>query len=159
MNNSGKTLENVTFTEMTLDDIDEVYKIERASFPNPWSREAFYNELINNQFATYLLQKVNGQIVGYCGLWVIMDEAQITNIAVLPSYRNRKLGAALLEEAIFTAKSLGAKTMTLEVRVSNIAAQKLYKKFGFLYGGVRKQYYTDNGENAYVMWVNFDEET
>jgi [ribosomal protein S18]-alanine N-acetyltransferase len=144
----------ITFRQMTLDDIDDVLKIEHASFTIPWSRESFYNELVHNNYSNYIIMEWNGQVIGYCGMWLVIDEAHITNVAVLPEFRGKKLGEALMRKAMETAKELGAKTMTLEVRVSNHVAQSLYRKLGFLNGGIRKQYYTDNQEDALVMWVN-----
>lgn len=141
---------------MTVEDIEAVMEIEKATFPTPWSRSAFYNEVVVNQFATYLLLEVGEEIAGYCGVWVIIDEAHITNIALHPDYRGMKLGEALMSKAIRFAKSRGALTMTLEVRVSNTVAQNLYKKLGFVEGGIRKGYYSDNQEDALVMWVNLN---
>ncbi|WP_257351393.1 ribosomal protein S18-alanine N-acetyltransferase [Pseudalkalibacillus decolorationis] len=147
-------VENISFRVMTLEDLEAILKIEHSSFPNPWSRTAFYNEVVNNHFATYLLLEIEGVVIGYCGIWVIIDEAHITNIAILPEYRGNNYGGALFRKAIDEARRLGAKTMTLEVRLSNHVAQNLYRKFGFENGGIRKNYYTDNGEDALVMWVN-----
>lgn len=144
----------IKFRPMTLDDIDGVLAIEKASFTLPWSREAFYNELVHNRYAKYVVMEHDGRIIGYCGMWVVIDEAHITNVAVLPEYRGKKLGEALMRTMMDTAKQLGAMTMTLEVRVSNYIAQSLYRKLGFLNGGIRKGYYTDNQEDALVMWVN-----
>lgn len=141
---------------MTVEDIEAVMEIEKATFPTPWSRSAFYNEVVVNQFATYLLLEVGEEIAGYCGVWVIIDEAHITNIALHPDYRGMKLGEALMSKAIQFAKSRGALKMTLEVRVSNTVAQNLYKKLGFVEGGIRKSYYSDNQEDALVMWVNLN---
>jgi len=141
---------------MTIEDIEAVMRIEHATFPTPWSRSAFYNEIVINHFATYLLLEVGEEVAGYCGVWVIIDEAHITNIALHPEYRGLKLGEALLNKAIHFAKSRGALKITLEVRVSNIVAQNLYRKFGFEEGGIRKNYYTDNQEDALVMWVNLN---
>ncbi|WP_027410629.1 ribosomal protein S18-alanine N-acetyltransferase [Anoxybacteroides tepidamans] len=145
---------DINFRSMILDDIDGVLEIEKASFTLPWSREAFYNELVHNQYAKYIVMEHDGRIIGYCGMWVVIDEAHITNVAVLPEYRGKKLGEALMRTMMETAKQLGAVTMTLEVRVSNHVAQSLYRKLGFLNGGIRKQYYPDNQEDALVMWVN-----
>ncbi len=144
----------MTFRLMTEDDIDEVLVLERRSFTLPWSREAFYNELNHNQYALYIVLEDEGKIVGYCGAWLVIDEAHITNIAILPEYRGRRLGEGLLRKMMDIAIERGAKVMTLEVRVSNIIAQSLYEKLGFQKGGIRKRYYTDNGEDALVMWVN-----
>ncbi|ANB57003.1 ribosomal-protein-alanine acetyltransferase [Anoxybacillus sp. B7M1] len=143
----------INFRTMTLNDIDDVLAIEKASFTLPWSREAFYNELVHNQYAKYVVMEHNGHMIGYCGMWVVIDEAHITNVAVLPEYRGKKLGEALMRMMMETARQLGAITMTLEVRVSNHVAQSLYRKLGFLNGGIRKKYYPDNQEDALVMWV------
>lgn len=145
--------ENVRFRYMTLDDIPAVLEVEHASFTMPWSEAAFYNELTNNRFAAYILAEVNGRVIGYCGVWVIIDEAHITNIALLPEYRGKKIGEALLRTGINYARMRGARKMTLEVRVSNEPAQSLYRKLGFKPGGIRKNYYTDDYEDALVMWV------
>ncbi|WP_210367905.1 ribosomal protein S18-alanine N-acetyltransferase [Bacillus sp. REN3] len=144
----------ITFRKMTVDDLDDVLEIEVNSFATPWSRDAFFNELTKNQFAEYLVAEVDQKVVGYCGVWIIIDEAHITNIALLPDYRGLKLGEALFAKVIELAKEMGAISMTLEVRVSNERAKALYRKFGFVEGAVRKQYYTDNMEDALVMWVN-----
>jgi [ribosomal protein S18]-alanine N-acetyltransferase len=145
--------EAYTFRLANASDIDDILGIEQASFAVPWSREAFYREIVENQFAYYLVIEDSFQPIGYCGIWLVMDEAHVTNIAILPSYRGRKLGELLMKEAIKLAKRHGAATMTLEARVSNHVAQNLYKKLGFQAGGIRKNYYSDNGEDALVMWV------
>ncbi|MDQ0247873.1 ribosomal-protein-alanine N-acetyltransferase [Bacillus fengqiuensis] len=143
----------VTFRFMEMKDIDRILLIERLSFTIPWSREAFYNELTHNQYAHYLVMEEEENIIGYCGLWIVLDEAHVTNIALLPDYRGKGLGTGLLRKAMIEAKELGALTMTLEVRVSNYVAQSLYRKLGFENGGIRKNYYSDNQEDALVMWV------
>jgi [ribosomal protein S18]-alanine N-acetyltransferase len=144
----------ITFRNMTVDDLDDVMEVEVNSFTVPWSREAFFNELTKNQFAQYLVVEVDQKVVGYCGVWIIVDEAHITNIALLPEYRGMRLGEALMAKVLEIAREMGALRMTLEVRVSNNRAQNLYRKFGFEEGAIRKQYYTDNMEDALVMWVN-----
>lgn len=146
--------ENIRFRQMTEDDIDQIVKIEQACFPNPWKRESFENELRLNKFALYIVIEDDKEVFGYCGVWVIIDEAHITNIALLPHYRGKKYGEALLRKVMELAKFNGAKTMTLEVRVSNHIAQSLYRKLGFQEGAIRKNYYEDNQEDAIVMWVN-----
>ena len=135
-------------------DIDQILKVEHESFTTPWSRESFENELTKNQFAVYIVFEEEKEVFGYCGMWLIADEAHITNIALLPQYRGKKLGEALLRKVIEVAKEKGAKSMTLEVRVTNYIAQSLYRKLGFQDGAIRKGYYTDNHEDALVMWVN-----
>lgn len=149
--------ELVTFRKMTIHDVNEVYEIEKQSFTLAWTKEAFEQEMLKNEFAYYVLAETQEGVVGYCGMWLVMDEAHITNIAISAKERGKKFGEALMKEAIETAKAQGAKLMTLEARVSNIAALNLYRKLGFQNGGIRKGYYTDNQEDAIVMWVNFDE--
>ncbi|MBD7939477.1 ribosomal protein S18-alanine N-acetyltransferase [Cytobacillus sp. Sa5YUA1] len=144
----------LTFRLMTEDDIDEVIKIEEASFSSPWSREAFYNEMTMNQFSVYVVLEDGEELIGYGGAWVVTDEAHVTNVAILPRHRGKKLGEALMVQLMTVAKEMGALKMTLEVRVSNMVARRLYSKLGFQEGGIRKNYYSDNHEDALVMWVN-----
>jgi ribosomal-protein-alanine N-acetyltransferase len=145
--------ENIHFRYMTLEDIQDVMHVEHTVFTSPWIEAAFYHELLHNRFATYFVVEVDGRIIGYCGVWVVFDDSNITNIALLPGHRGKKIGESLLRTAIQYATLRGAKKMSLEVRVSNTAAQNLYRKFGFQEGGIRKNYYTDNLEDALVMWV------
>src|SRR5688500_3168682 len=109
----------ISFRLMTVADIDQIMVIEHAAFTVPWSREAFYNEMVNNAYASYVVMQEHDQIIGYCGLWVVLEDAHITNIAVLPEYRGRKLGEALMNQSVELAKALGAERLSLEVRVSN----------------------------------------
>jgi ribosomal-protein-alanine N-acetyltransferase len=145
---------SLTFRFMDINDVDDILKIEHESFTLPWSKEAFLNELTTNQYALYIGLEEDGKVIGYCGIWIVVDEAQITNVAILPEFRGRKLGEALMRQALEVASERGAKTMSLEVRVSNSIAQSLYRKLGFQNGGIRKNYYSDNQEDALVMWVN-----
>ncbi|MFP3324163.1 ribosomal protein S18-alanine N-acetyltransferase [Planococcus sp. SIMBA_160] len=145
------------FRKMTIRDVDVVYEIEKNSFTLAWTKEAFEQEMLKNEFAYYVLAETEEGVIGYCGMWLVMDEAHITNIAISPQQHGNKFGEALMKEAMDQAKARGAKLMTLEARVSNIAALNLYKKLGFQNGGIRKGYYTDNQEDAIVMWVNFNE--
>ncbi|MBT2658483.1 ribosomal protein S18-alanine N-acetyltransferase [Bacillus sp. ISL-18] len=147
-------VDSYVFRFMREEDIDQVLEVEHASFTTPWSREAFFNEIHNNKFAVYIVLEENEKIVGYCGTWVVIDEAHVTNIAIRPEYRGKKLGEALLSKLISTTREMGARSMTLEVRVTNHVAQSLYRKFGFQNGGIRKNYYSDNQEDALIMWVN-----
>ncbi|MBS4179608.1 ribosomal protein S18-alanine N-acetyltransferase [Lederbergia citrea] len=152
INYSPKTWD-ITFRFATEDDIERLVDIEQKSFTVPWPAEAFYNDITNNRFAVYVMLECDGEVAGYCGVWLVMDEAHITNIAILPEYRGRKLGESLLRKMMSLAKEGGANTMTLEVRVSNTPARSLYQKLGFREGGIRKNYYSDNQEDAIVMWV------
>ncbi len=139
--------------KMTAADIDQVLAIEQLSFTVPWSRESFVFEMTQNDSAIYFVGEVADEIVCYCGAWFVLDQATITNVAVLPSYRGQKLGDAIFHHMVAYAKEAGIHQLSLEVRVSNIAAQSLYKNYGFAIGGTRRGYYSDNLEDAYVMWV------
>ncbi|WP_125154051.1 ribosomal protein S18-alanine N-acetyltransferase [Clostridium rectalis] len=132
--------------------INDIFKISCLSFPTSWSKESINNEIIHNPKAKYLVAFKNNLVIGYIGTWIILDEAHITNIAVHPEYRNLKVGSALLDSLINLCKNNDVKHMTLEVRSSNIYAQKLYKKFNFIEEGIRKNYYSDNYEDALIMW-------
>ena len=145
----------VHYRKMTPDDVEAVYAIELATFPSPWTLDSFHYEMKENQFAHYTVA-VNdaGKIMGFCGMWIVIDSAQITNVAVLPEARGLGIGEALMRESMKVAKEGGADIMSLEVRVTNTVAQNLYRKLEFQDGGIRKGYYTDNGEDALVMWVN-----
>lgn len=142
------------FRSMTVQDIPHVVEIEQESFTTPWSSQAFMNELTNNHFAQYIILEHDGEVAGYGGMWIIMDEAHVTNIAIKSKYRGRKWGERLLIELQNSAAFLGAVKMTLEVRKSNQIAQRLYEKHGFRSVGIRPKYYTDNNEDALIMWVN-----
>ncbi|MFS8188123.1 ribosomal protein S18-alanine N-acetyltransferase [Rossellomorea marisflavi] len=139
---------------MTVDDVDAVMEIEEQSFTVPWSREAFISEMEENHLSMYIVIEDEGQIAGYCGVWIVVDEAHITNVAVLPSHRGKGYGELLMRKIMEMAIESGARVMTLEARVSNVPAQSLYRKLGFQDGGIRKRYYSDNQEDALVMWVN-----
>jgi ribosomal-protein-alanine N-acetyltransferase len=138
---------------MKTDDIEDVLEVEEASFATPWPEETFLNEVTENPYAHYFVIEKNGKVFGYCGLWLIIDEAHVTNIAIHPEYRGQKYGEQLFRHTCEEAITQGAVQLSLEVRVSNTAAQHMYRKFGLVPGGIRKRYYTDNGEDALVMWV------
>ncbi|MDN5344785.1 MAG: [ribosomal protein S18]-alanine N-acetyltransferase [Clostridia bacterium] len=140
---------------MSGENLDGVLAIERVSFPTPWTRHSFLNEIYNNNFAYYYVALAGRQVVGYTGMWIILDEAHITNVAVHPDYRGRRVGEILLNVLVQEAMYLGADRMTLEVRVSNLPAQRLYERLGFYRAGVRRGYYNDNREDAIIMWKHF----
>ena len=145
--------ERMAIARMTSADISEVLAIERASFTTTWPADAFYNELHTNKLAHYYVGRVGGKIVGYGGIWVIFEDSHVTTIAVGPEYRSRRYGEALLLHLLDDAIERGAAWMTLEVRESNTGAQQLYRKYGFTTVTTRKGYYSDNNENALVMWA------
>ena len=139
-----------TIRRMTLADVDAVHAIEAATFPKPWSREDFVKEMTQNACARYLVAEEAGEIIGFAGAWIVLDEAHITNIAVTQSRRGRGIGRALTQALLQYAANLGVVYATLEVRRSNEIAQKLYYSLGFEYVGLRKRYYENNGEDAFI---------
>lgn len=149
---SQEGLSDLTVRLMTLEDLDAVLAIEVVSFSSPWSRNSFVSELTLNPRATYIVAEMDGEIVGYAGMWVIFDEAHVTTIAVKPEARRKGIGETLMRSLAMVASLAGAARATLEVRVSNIRAQSLYEKLGFKKAGLRKRYYQDNGEDAIIMW-------
>jgi ribosomal-protein-alanine N-acetyltransferase len=141
----------VSIEPMKFCHVESVWAIEKEVYTSPWSRHAFINEILDNGFAFYYVALSADEVVGYAGIWVILDEAHITTLAVSPSWQGQGLGRQLLEHLITEAALKGAKRMTLEVRVSNTRAQSLYRKYGFVECGVRPNYYPD--EDALVMWL------
>jgi ribosomal-protein-alanine N-acetyltransferase len=133
------------------EDLDEIMEIEELSFATPWSRYAFLHE-IDFPNSVFNVIRIDGKLVGYGGLWHIVDEAHISNIAIHPNYRRKGLGRRLLTHLLKQAVERGATKATLEVRPSNMAAQRLYGSFGFEVIAVRKNYYADEGEDALIMW-------
>lgn len=138
--------------KMTVEDIDRVFEIESQSFKTPWSKESFYTEVKENTLATYLVLTLDETVIGFGGMWLIMDEIHITNVAVAPEHRGQGYSKTLITDMIRYAKEKGFQHMTLEVRVSNAVAIALYEKFGFEGAGIRPKYYVDTGEDALVMW-------
>lgn len=149
-------IDTITYRKMTVDDIDGVLKIEEEAFSLPWTKDAFMQEMTTNLHAYYVVAENDAhQIVGFCGMWLVMDESHITNVAVTEHVKGQGIGEGLMREAIRVAKEHGVVLMTLEVRVSNTIAQNLYRKLDFQNGGIRKGYYSDNLEDALVMWVEY----
>ncbi|GIV04985.1 MAG: ribosomal-protein-alanine acetyltransferase [Fimbriimonadales bacterium] len=148
VSSSGETL---TIERMTEAHLPEVMRIEREVFMPGWSEEAFRNDL-RNPAALYLILRLNSTIVAYAGMWIVIDEAHITNVAVKPEYRGRKFAQRLIHRLLSIARERGCVKAFLEVRVSNTPAQKLYEKFGFRPVAVRAKYY-DNFEDALIMWL------
>lgn len=136
---------------MTLEDLDEVLEVEHSAFTTPWSRRAFVGELTQNNYAVYLVVKRGRRTIAYGGMWAVLGEAHITNVAVRPEERGHKVGDLLLRSLLLEAEARDCFKVTLEVRRSNLVAQNLYRKYAFLERGVRRGYYTDDGEDAFVM--------
>lgn len=139
---------------MKLKDIEEVHSIEESTFPDPWSQDAFTKELMSNTHSIYMVIEEDGTIIAYAGLWNIVGEGHITNIAVKKERRGAGFGRKITEALIYEGKKQGITSFTLEVRVSNNNAIKLYEKLGFEIAGVRKNFYDKPKEDAYIMWKN-----
>ena len=142
---------SVVVGPMLPDDVDAVQAIERASFSTPWPAHAYQAELATNRLAHYLVVRAGGEVVGYAGLWLMVDEAHITTFAIHPDWRRRRLGARLLVALLDVALERQANEATLEVRPSNLAARRLYEQFGFRPVGIRARYYSDDHEDALIM--------
>ena len=136
---------------MTLDDLAAVARIERASFSVPWPDDAYRSELRTNRLASYLVVRISDEIVAYGGIWLMVDEAHITTFAVHPAWRRQGIGERLLLALLDVAIDRRAREATLEVRLSNLAARRLYEKYGFRPAGLRPRYYSDDGEDALIM--------
>lgn len=138
----------------TVEDVFQIEEIEKICFVTPWSYESLKKDIEENKLALYLVAELDNKIVGYVGIWNIVDEGHITNVAVLPDSRRLHVGTQLIENLIMITEEMGISSHTLEVRPSNEAAKNLYKKFNFEEAGVRPGYYEDNGEDAVLMWRN-----
>ncbi len=155
---------------MTLADLDQVMEIERAAFPAPWSARAYRFEITENEHSTMVVVRPTprfdgrladwlrsvkrlrpGPVLGYGGFWLLVDDAHIATIATHPQWRHRGLGELLLLSLLERGVKLGARRATLEVRVSNRVAQSLYLKYGFEIISRRRRYYSDSGEDAFIM--------
>lgn len=163
-----------TIADMKQSHLDAVYEIETHSFPIPWSKSALRKDLTENQHAAYKVAiSKSGDVAGYAGLWHVVNEGQITNIAVAAPFRRMGVASLLLEALTELALEKNMMGLTLEVRISNTAAQKLYAKHGFAPEGIRKRYYAGTGlsgtgpsgggggdtrEDAVIMWKYFSED-
>ena len=137
---------------MQTDDIAVVQAIERDIFPSPWPKNAYAMELAQNRQAYYVVLRDSGEIIGYGGLWRMAHEAHVTTIGVRADRQHQGFGTVLFAALVQRSYELGARWITLEVRASNDHAINLYERFGFTAIGRRRGYYTDNGEDAVIMW-------
>ena len=142
----------IEIIKMDMCHIDHIMEVENSSFSIPWSKQAFIDEM-NNNLSYYVVAEVGGKPIGYGGLWIILDEGHITNIAVHPDHRKNGVANAILQNIMDFAKKNRLVFLTLEVRESNVAAISLYDKFGFRRVGIRKGYYYDNNEDAVLMTI------
>ncbi len=134
----------------TIHDMTSILQIEQAVFPSPWTDKHFLYELKENPYAYVMVAEMNNIVIGFIDFWITFQQAQINNLAVHPQLQRKKIGSTLLQDALQRIKIAGCKTVTLEVRVSNRAAQTLYLRDGFKIILTKKGYY-DNGEDAFLM--------
>lgn len=143
----------IDYKLMNTSHVNGVYSLSKECFSVPWSLDSINNEL-NNKVAKYIVAEdlSTKEVVGFVGVWIIVGEGDITNIAVNPNFRKLGIATNLLKMLIAVCAENDCKNITLEVRSSNIPAQNLYTKLGFVNEGIRKKYYADNGEDAIIMW-------
>ncbi|MCA1570438.1 MAG: ribosomal protein S18-alanine N-acetyltransferase [Chloroflexi bacterium] len=141
----------VVVDAMRLDDVAAVHEIEQLSFRTPWPAYAFEQELKGNRLARYIVARAGDRLVGFAGIWMMVDEAHVTTFGVHPDWRRQGIGRQLLLSLCEISIAIRARRMTLEVRESNRPAQVLYAAFGFEVLGRRRAYYSDDGEDALVM--------
>ena len=144
-------VETILIRTLAEEDLDAILEIERVTYPTPWTEGIFRDELVAPG-RVYLVAEAGGQVVGYSGLMLVLPEAHVTSVTVDPERRGSRIGTRLMLRISEAALAAGAKSLTLEVRVSNRNAQALYQRFGMAPVGVRKRYYQD--EDALVMWVH-----
>ena len=142
---------DIELAKMRRRDLRRVLAIEGTIYPRPWSRSLFLSELAQRHTRTYLVARHEGQVDGYAGIMFTRKEAHVTNIAVAPEHHGVGIGTRLLLALVTEAIARGCEVISLEVRVSNGVAQNLYEKFGFSVDGVRKGYYVETNEDAFVM--------
>lgn len=152
---STQQVVDVQLSPMRRRHLRSVLKIEGQVYPRPWTLSLFLTELSMRSSRSYVVARVGGALVGYAGLMVSLDEAHVTNIAVDPAWQRHKIGTRLLLRLHKEALARGARHMTLEVRVSNQAAQAMYRRFGFETEGLRKDYYAESHEDALIMWAHY----
>jgi len=149
---SSEPTQEYLLARATADDLPAIEEIERLSFPTPWARQAFLDELDRPWARLELLRHAaTGRVVAFCNYWLVADELHILNVAVRPSERRRGLAERLLHHMLDEARRAEARVLSLEVRVSNLPAASLYRKLGFREVGIRPRYYADNGEDALLM--------
>lgn len=140
----------MTVTNMKPQHIRQVAELEKVCFSEPWSEKSIASEL-DNELALWLVAEEDGKVLGYVGSQTVMDESDMMNIAVCPDCRRRGIGALLLTELILALKNRGSRKLSLEVRASNAPAIALYERYGFQQVGLRKQYYRNPKEDAYIL--------
>jgi [ribosomal protein S18]-alanine N-acetyltransferase len=143
----------VVLTPMRRRHLRAVLRIEEAVHPRPWSMGLFLSELAYGPSRVWYVAKVGSAVVGYAGLMLVEEDGHVTNVAVSPAWQRHRIGTRLLHALAVAARERGARNLTLEVRVGNVAAQRLYQSFGFAPAGIRKGYYAETNEDAVIMWA------
>lgn len=143
--------------KMTVQDLDQLMVIENESFSLPWSRQSYEAEL-QNAYADYLVCDWAGELAGYIGMWTVMEEAHLTNVAVAAKFRGQGIARTMMLAQEKKARTKGASMMLLEVRPSNQAALGLYSNLGYIHAAIRKNYYSDNQEDALIMVKHLHED-
>jgi [ribosomal protein S18]-alanine N-acetyltransferase len=134
-------------------DLEGVLAVDAASFTRPWTRAMYESEFLNREMSRlHVLRTPGASVVAYIATWIVADEVHVNNLAVLPDYRGRGYGTALLAHALDEAAAHGAHRATLEVRRSNDPARRLYERFGFRVAGLRRDYYSHPTEDALILW-------
>ena len=141
----------IEIVPLTTDLLDEVVEIERKVYPTPWTKETFCEEMAAPR-RTYLVARLDGEVIGYAGMMLVADEAHVTSVVTLPERRRERVATRLMLRVAYQAVEEGARSLTLEVRSSNKGAQALYRRFGMAPVGIRKKYYVS--EDALIMWVH-----
>lgn len=157
-NEKEVAVNGITYRPMREEDVKRVSELEAICFRTPWSYRSLLGEL-SNDVAYYIVAVENDTVVGYAGSWIMFDEVHMTNIAVAPEMRNRGIATNMIIRLMKEAIGRGGERMTLEVRENNHRAQRLYASLDFAYAGMRKRYYTDTGENAFILWNDHIKET
>lgn len=145
-------MSDLVIREADAGDIDAIAELEKICFATPWSRDSIRQELVENDLAFYVVAELDGEVVGYMGMWHIVDEGHVTNVVVHPDHRGKHVASAIVAVVLAYSEAGGIRRFTLEVRSSNEAAKALYRKFDFKEEGLRRGYYKDNGEDAVIMW-------
>lgn len=147
---------NITITTPKIEDLEKIHEIEKECFPTPWDKGSIYKDMFDNHLAIYFVAKIEDELVGYGGMWHVVTEGHITNIAVTSVTRQKGVASKILGKLIEIADEKNMIGITLEVRESNKEAINLYKKFDFEQEGIRKEYYKNPVEDAIIMWKYLD---
>ncbi len=144
-------MNDILIKDMEVHEVDQVMEVELQCFKTPWSKDSFIHEIENNKFAKYIVAIDQTEIIGYVGIWYVLDEGSITNVAVRKDYRRKGIANQLVTHILEDAKGKNIQKIFLEVRESNDSAKTLYERHGFEAIGIRKAYYKDNNEDAILM--------